>query len=108
MALETLSIPEEHLADVINVIRAGCHLRHDQIDPEVYARLTQWCNDEDDYLHQDDDDDIEPWAPTHRSKLDGSEARWIGTCDNGDGDAVFQNENGDEWPDLLTEWEEIR
>jgi hypothetical protein len=51
MASEILSVPEEHLADVIAVIRAGLAVTHkSNIKPVVLRNLARWCKEESDYL----------------------------------------------------------
>lgn len=50
MATETLSVPEEHLLEVINVIRAG--LKATKVTPEVRARLGEWCKAEEEYINR--------------------------------------------------------
>lgn len=50
MASETLSVPEEHLGDVIHVIRRGLQSTKKSIDKEVYEQLTKWCDEEEEYL----------------------------------------------------------
>jgi hypothetical protein len=46
------------------------------------------------------------WTTTHRSRIDGSEARRL-TPYNADGWATFENENGDRWRDEETDWEPL-
>lgn len=48
MASEILRVPEEHLLEVIEVIRAG--LKVTKVDPEVTAHLTKWCDEEEEYM----------------------------------------------------------
>ena len=50
MASEILSVPEEHLEDVIYVIRRGLASTTKAIDPSVVKQLTKWCNEEEAYL----------------------------------------------------------
>lgn len=50
MAIETLHVPEEHLEDVVYVIRRGLQFTKKGIDKEVFEALTQWCDDEEKYL----------------------------------------------------------
>lgn len=50
MASEVLSVPEEHLADVIYVIRRGLLSTKKGIDKEVFQMLTKWCDEEEEYL----------------------------------------------------------
>lgn len=48
MAKEILVVPEEHLREVIAVIRAG--LKHCRTTHVVSAQLNKWCRDEERYL----------------------------------------------------------
>lgn len=48
MAKEVLAIPEEHLKEVIQVIRVG--LQHVRVAPEVLDQLTIWCMESEEYL----------------------------------------------------------
>lgn len=52
MASEALYVPEEHLHDVIKVIRVGLAAggRAGRIKKEVREQLNKWCNEEEDYL----------------------------------------------------------
>lgn len=50
MAKEILAVPEEHLEDVIYVIRRGLSSTKKGIDKEVYEMLTKWCDEEEAYL----------------------------------------------------------
>lgn len=50
MASEILSVPEESLAEVITVIRAGLHTIGKVIKPETRDALVKWCNEEEQYL----------------------------------------------------------
>lgn len=50
MTTELLPVPEEHILDVIKVIRAGLDSVEDQVDPEVAEQLKVWCDQEEDYL----------------------------------------------------------
>lgn len=52
MAKEILSVPEEHLADVIKVIRAGLQHNTEVIDDEVDEQLTTWCCEMELYLSE--------------------------------------------------------
>jgi hypothetical protein len=52
MAAETLHVPEEHLEDVIYVIRRGLQSTEKGINEEVVRALTEWCNDEEEYLER--------------------------------------------------------
>lgn len=54
MAAEILSVPEEHLLEVIAIIRTG--LKHTKkITPEVEKQLKKWCNEEEDYMISEGD-----------------------------------------------------
>lgn len=48
MASEILAVPEEKLAEVIAVIRAG--LRTTKVSAETHDQLTKWCDAEEQYL----------------------------------------------------------
>lgn len=48
MAKEILAIPEEQLLEVVKVIRAG--LQVVDVSRETSDNLTNWCNDEEEYL----------------------------------------------------------
>jgi hypothetical protein len=52
MATEILSVPEDHLLEVIKVIRAGLKATKDDknITPETRQQLTKWCRDEEKYI----------------------------------------------------------
>jgi hypothetical protein len=50
MASEVLAVPEEHLGDVIYVIRRGLMSTKKGIDKEVFEMLTKWCDEEEEYL----------------------------------------------------------
>lgn len=47
---ETLHVPEEHLLEVINIIRSG--LKHESCSNEVHKQLTEWCDEEEEYITQ--------------------------------------------------------
>lgn len=49
MASEVLAVPEEHLAEVIEIIRAGLKQRP-KTSPEVRQALEKWCREEATYL----------------------------------------------------------
>ena len=53
MATEVLSIPEEYLSDVIRVIRVGLDMTPG-VDPEVRKRLSEWCEQEAEYLGEEE------------------------------------------------------
>ena len=50
MASEILTVPEEHLEDVIYVIRRGLMSTKKSIHKDVLNRLTKWCDEEEEYL----------------------------------------------------------
>lgn len=50
MAKECLAIPEEHLPEVIYVIRTGLNKIKHSVKNEVYENLTKWCNETEKYL----------------------------------------------------------
>lgn len=50
MAIETLNIPEEHLTEVIEVIRAG--LGSITTSEAVHKALLEWCIAEENYLEE--------------------------------------------------------
>ena len=50
MASEVLSVPEEHLEDVIYVIRRGLASTKKGIDKAVFDQLTKWCDEEEEHL----------------------------------------------------------
>lgn len=54
MASEILAVPEEHLREVIAVIRTG--LSGMVCSPEVSEALTSWCDGEELYLNGDLDE----------------------------------------------------
>ena len=54
MATEVLAVPEEHIADVIAVIRAGLSLQ--EVPEPVKTALNTWCDEHEAYLKVDGDD----------------------------------------------------
>jgi len=61
MTSEILAVPEEHLEDVILVIRNGLKStkpKH-KINREVRTQLTKWCKEEEDYLKRMNSGDID-------------------------------------------------
>lgn len=56
MASEILSVPEEHLEDVIHVIRRGLALTKKSIHKDVLKQLTKWCDEEEEYLKRLNDE----------------------------------------------------
>lgn len=48
MAIEVLHVPEQHLLEVVKVIREG--LAHTSVSPEVREALATWCDDEERYM----------------------------------------------------------
>jgi hypothetical protein len=62
MASELLSVPEEHLREVILVIRKGLasvKAEKVKIKADVRRQLTKWCDEEEEYLEclEGDDED---------------------------------------------------
>ncbi len=55
---EILSVPEEHLAEVIWIIRFGT-TSYPGTTPEVREALTQWCDEMESYLTMPTDDDVD-------------------------------------------------
>lgn len=51
MTNEILSVPEEHLAEVIKVIRAGLKALGNEVDVVVEHALNKWCKEEE-YLKE--------------------------------------------------------
>jgi hypothetical protein len=49
MTTEVLAIPEEHLLEVIAIIRAGIKAKP-KTTPTVKKQLTKWCNTEEQYV----------------------------------------------------------
>lgn len=54
MASETLSVPEDHLAEVIKVIREGLKATANDksISMETREQLAKWCDEEEEYLNK--------------------------------------------------------
>ncbi len=50
MAKEILAVPEDHLMDVIEVIRTGLGALGDAVDAVVEFNLTKWCNEMEEYV----------------------------------------------------------
>jgi len=46
---EVLTVPEDHLLEVIAIIRAGLRATP-KITPEVKRQLTKWCKNEERYI----------------------------------------------------------
>lgn len=62
MASETLSVPEEHLREVIDIIRAGLEARRKarrKVSREVREQLEKWCNEEEGYLNRAPDNEVD-------------------------------------------------
>jgi hypothetical protein len=60
VASEILNVPEEHLGDVIAVIRAGLVVTdRSNIKKVVRRQLKKWCDDEEEYLERLRSDDDE-------------------------------------------------
>lgn len=55
MGTEILSIPEEYLEDVTEVIRTGLSVTGHNVHPEVKEQLTKWCDDNDEYLNGEEE-----------------------------------------------------
>jgi hypothetical protein len=51
MASEVLTVPEDHLMEVIEIIRAGLRATPNAT-PEVKRQLTKWCKDEEKYIRR--------------------------------------------------------
>lgn len=49
MATELLSIPEEHVEDVIKVIETGLSYQRGEINKVVFRNLTKWCREMTEY-----------------------------------------------------------
>lgn len=49
MAREVLSVPEEHLQEVIRVIRYGLNVAGTSISIETHEQLKKWCEEEEAY-----------------------------------------------------------
>ena len=50
MAKEILAVPEEHLQEVIDIIRMGLD-NSLNVTPDVAYNLKKWCDGEEDYLN---------------------------------------------------------
>lgn len=50
MSSEALYVPEEHLAEVVAIIRAGVKVKKPK--PDVRNPLLAWCDDIDEYLER--------------------------------------------------------
>ena len=50
MAKEILAVPEEHLEEVILVLRTG--LKTAKVSKEVHERLSRWCDEEEKYIER--------------------------------------------------------
>lgn len=50
---ETLHVPEEHLLNVIKVIRAGLSDKKVRVPREVRQQLKKWCDEEEKYITQE-------------------------------------------------------
>lgn len=55
MAVDVLYVPEEHLREVIKVIRAG--LKHTKVSKDASRNLLKWCKEEEEYLNRCETDD---------------------------------------------------
>jgi hypothetical protein len=52
MASEILAVPEEHLLEVIAIIRAGLTALRSIVTPEVREQLAKWCDEEEEYMNR--------------------------------------------------------
>lgn len=52
MASELLNVPEDKLAEVIRVIRAGLFVTRSSTSKETREHLARWCDDEEKYLKE--------------------------------------------------------
>lgn len=50
MASEILAVPEDHLLDVIKVIRVGLNQVGHEVPKEVREQLRKWCDEEEEYM----------------------------------------------------------
>ncbi len=61
MASEILRVPEENLAEVIKILRAGMVKLGKKVTEETREALTEWCDSEERYLARmagpDEDDE---------------------------------------------------
>ena len=55
MASELLSVPEENLEEVINVIENG--LKHTKVSRDTKRNLKEWCREEKEYLSELQEED---------------------------------------------------
>lgn len=60
MARETLHVPEEHLLEVVDIIRAGLRARRGGGTPEVHEQLEKWCDEGEEYLRRGAEPEPEP------------------------------------------------
>ena len=56
MASEVLAVPEDDLLEVIKIIRAGLKATKN-VTPDVREALTEWCDDEEEYMTRSGDGD---------------------------------------------------
>ncbi len=52
MASEVLAIPEDHLLEVIRVIRAGLEALGKDVTKETQQQLKKWCDEEEAYMRR--------------------------------------------------------
>jgi hypothetical protein len=52
MASEILVVPEEHLLEVVEIIRLGLK-NHEKTSREVKRNLKKWCDEEETYMKED-------------------------------------------------------
>ena len=50
MASEVLAVPEEHLQEVIDILKAGMFVMKKNISQDVAHNLGKWCEEEEQYL----------------------------------------------------------
>ena len=54
MATEILSVPEDHLLEVVAVLRAGLKAtqHHSTVGKKTREQLTKWCDEEEAYMKE--------------------------------------------------------
>ena len=71
---EALYIPEEHLEEVVALIRFALK-KHDHVSRSVRTNLSQWCNEQEEYLKElkdeDEQDNAKPARKQEEKKLRG-------------------------------------
>lgn len=66
MATEVLAVSEEYLQEVINVIRAG--LKVTKVSSSTKYNLKKWCDEEEDYLKELNEEDEEEKIDNKKSR----------------------------------------